>query len=159
MPLLIDGHNLIGKMPDISLEDPDDEAKLVSRLKAYCSRTHKRATVVFDQGLPGGTSHVLSSSVVKAIFAPAGRVADGILKERIRKSRDPQGLIVVTSDHEVARAAEARRARVIRSEDFARQIESSSSGEISGGAGKPGATLGEDEVSEWLRLFNRRKER
>ena len=159
MPLLIDGHNLIGQMSDISLEDPDDEAKLVSRLKTYCSRTRKRATVVFDQGLPGGTSHALSSSVVKAVFAPAGRDADGILKERIRKSRDPRGLIVVSSDHEIVRAAEARRARVIRSEDFAQKLEGQPSGDNSGAGEKPGTALGEKEVSEWMRLFKSGKKR
>ena len=158
MPLLIDGHNLIGQMSDISLEDPDDEAKLVSRLKGYCSRTRKRATVVFDQGMPGGTSHALSSSVVKVVFAPAGRVADGILKERIRKSRDPRGLIVVSSDHEVVRVAEERRSRVIRSEDFARQLEGLSASQSSSVGGKPSTSLDKDEISEWMRLFNKRKE-
>jgi len=155
MPLLIDGHNLIGQMPDISLEDPDDEAKLVSRLKAYCSRTRKRATVVFDQGLPGGRSHVLSNSAVQVIFAPAGRVADGILKERIRNARDPRGLIVVSSDHDVVRVAQSRNARVIRSEDFACQLGSLPGTQSAGAGDKPGATLDEDEVSEWMRLFKK----
>ena len=54
MPILIDGHNLIGRLPDLRLDDPDDEAKLVLRLRAYAARTRKRITVVFDQGLPGG---------------------------------------------------------------------------------------------------------
>ena len=35
MPILIDGHNLIAKLPDLRLDDPDDEAKLVARLRAY----------------------------------------------------------------------------------------------------------------------------
>ena len=54
MPLLIDGHNLIGQMPDIDLADPDEESKLVHRLKRYCRQHNRRATVVFDAGLPGG---------------------------------------------------------------------------------------------------------
>ena len=33
MLYLIDGHNLIGQMPGLSLDDPHDEAKLVERLK------------------------------------------------------------------------------------------------------------------------------
>ncbi len=47
MPLLIDGHNLIGRLPDLRLDDPDDEAKLVARLRTYCARTRKRITAVF----------------------------------------------------------------------------------------------------------------
>ena len=38
MPFLIDGHNLIGRMPGISLDDPDDEARLVAQLRAFCAR-------------------------------------------------------------------------------------------------------------------------
>jgi hypothetical protein len=33
MPFLIDGHNLIGALPDLDLDDPDDEARLVERLQ------------------------------------------------------------------------------------------------------------------------------
>ena len=32
---LIDGHNLIGQLPDLSLTDPDDEAKLVQKLTGF----------------------------------------------------------------------------------------------------------------------------
>ena len=85
MPLLIDGHNLIGRLPDLHLDDPHDEAKLVLRLRAYAARTRKRITVVFDHGLPGGESLPLSSAGVKAIFASAGRSADRVLQERIKE--------------------------------------------------------------------------
>ena len=33
MPLLIDGHNLIGQIPELSLADEDDEGKLVMLLR------------------------------------------------------------------------------------------------------------------------------
>ena len=35
MPYLIDGHNLIACLPDISLDDPNDEAQLVNKLKGF----------------------------------------------------------------------------------------------------------------------------
>ena len=123
MPLLIDGHNLIGRgqLPGLRLDDPDDEAKLVARLRPYCARARKRATVVFDHGLPGGRSE-LSGGGVEVVFASAGRTADSILRERVRRARDPRGLTVVTSDNEVIAAARARGARVLRSEEFAAQL-------------------------------------
>jgi hypothetical protein len=34
VPILIDGHNLIGRLSQFSLQDPDDEEKLVSLLKS-----------------------------------------------------------------------------------------------------------------------------
>ncbi len=151
MPILIDGHNLIGKLPDIRLDDPDDEAKLAVRLRTYCARTNRRVTVVFDHGLPGGPSRELSGGGVKAIFAVAGRTADGILCERIRRARDPRGLTVVTSDHQVIAAAQARGARVVRSEEFAAQLNTPRAVETI--ETERDVSLSADEVEEWLQLF------
>lgn len=148
MPLLIDGHNLIGRMPDLHLDDPADEAKLVARLRTYCARTGKRATVVFDQGLPGGRSRGLSGGKVEAVFASAGHTADGILRERIRRTRNPRGLTVVTSDGEVIAVAQARGARVIRSEEFADYLQGSPLVKR-----EEDVHLSEEEVEEWLKMF------
>jgi predicted RNA-binding protein with PIN domain len=151
MPVLIDGHNLIGRLPDISLEDPDDEAQLVSRLQGYAARTGKWVTVVFDRGMPGGRSRVLSGGRVEAVFAPTGRKADRVLMERIRRSRDPRGLIVVTSDREVIAAAQNRGARVVRAEAFVGELEASPTLRV---ARKADVHLSSDEVDEWLKLFD-----
>jgi predicted RNA-binding protein with PIN domain len=150
MPLLIDGHNLIGQgqLPDLRLGDPDDEAKLVIRLRTYCARTGKRVTVVFDHGLPGGPSRELSGGGVEVVFAPVGRTADGILRERIRRARDPRGLLVITSDRQVIAAARARGARVARSEEFAAQLNVSRTVEA-----EPDVHLSAEEVNEWLKMF------
>ena len=153
MPLLIDGHNLIGRMSDVNLDDPDDEARLVSRLKAYCIRNRKRATVVFDQGMPGGSDLALSNSSVQVVFAPAGRTADGILRERIARARDPRGLIVVSSDLEIVSMALSRGARPVRSEDFARELMPAAP---NGEGAKADADVPPDDVAYWMRQFKQR---
>ena len=150
MPLLIDGHNLIGQLSDLCLDDPDDEAKLVARLRTYAARTRKRVTVVFDRGLPGGRSRDLSRGGVEVVFAASGRSADGILRGRIRRARDPRGLTVVTSDREVIAAAQARGARVVRSDEFAAQLETPNVG-----SREQDVRLSSEEVDEWLRLFEK----
>ena len=116
MPLLIDGHNLIAKLPGISLDDPHDEAKLVERLRSYRARTGKRIVVVFDSGVPAGWSADLSGGGITVIFAAPGRPADRIIVERISHARNPRGLVVVSSDHEVTTVAEERGARVMSAE-------------------------------------------
>lgn len=65
VPLLIDGHNLIGSgaLADISLDDEDDEAKLVARLRVWRSKAKDQMTVVFDHGITGGKSIALSGVV------------------------------------------------------------------------------------------------
>ncbi|HID89734.1 MAG TPA: hypothetical protein EYP52_08520 [Anaerolineae bacterium] len=154
MPLLIDGHNLIGRMPDLSLEDPEDEVALVRRLRRYCWRHRRRAIVIFDAGLPGGRSPILSSPEVQVIFAPYGRTADALLCERIRRMRDPAGLIVVSSDHSVQAAARDRGMRVIPAETFAAEL-AADDGVEEGAEEKPRSV---EDLEEWLRLFNERRE-
>ncbi|MDY6878604.1 MAG: NYN domain-containing protein [Chloroflexota bacterium] len=151
MPLLIDGHNLIGRLPNLRLDDPDDEAKLVARLRAYCARTGKHATVIFDRGLPGGPSRELSGGGVKVVFAATGHTADGILRERVRRARDPRGLTVVTSDHEVIAVVQAGGARVKRSEEFAAQLSVPRSVGVE--KEKKEEDLSAEEVKEWLHIF------
>lgn len=150
MPLLIDGHNLIGRLHDLSLSDLNDEIRLVTRLKTYAARGGKHITVVFDRGMPGGHSDNLSSGRVEVVFSAAGHTADGILRERVRRSRNPRGLIVVTSDREVIAVAQARGARVMRSEEFAERLERPRPAE---GSAREDIHLSEEEVEEWLDIF------
>ena len=79
MPILIDGHNLIGRSPTLSLGDPHDEEDLVTLLRAYRARTGKTITVVFD---PGGTPGVLQKSReggVEVVFASQHGGADDLI--------------------------------------------------------------------------------
>ena len=150
MLVLIDGHNLIGRLPDINLSDPDDEARLVSRLQGYAGRTGKRVVVVFDRGMPGGRSQALSGGPVEVIFAPTGRNADRVLIGRIRHARNPGGLLVVTSDREVIAAARRRGAQVVPAGVFADELEPAP---VSPGSTKEDVHLSADEVEAWLELF------
>jgi predicted RNA-binding protein with PIN domain len=149
MPLLIDGHNLIGRMSDLSLEDLDDESDLARRVRRYCLRHNRRATIVFDAGLVGGRSHDLSTARVEVVFASAGRTADGIIRERVQRARDPRSLLVVTSDRAVQEAASKRGARVVPAEEFAAQL----STELSDKGAEQDKPTPPGSIEEWLDLF------
>ncbi|HIP97216.1 MAG TPA: hypothetical protein EYH32_08400 [Anaerolineae bacterium] len=149
MSLLIDGHNLIAKLPGISLDDPHDEAKLVERLRSYRARTGKRIVVVFDGGVPAGWSADLSCGGITVIFASPGRTADRIIVERIRRDRNPRGLVVVSSDHEVTAAAVERGARVMSAESFAAML----SAPPPAAGDRADVKLSPAEVEEWLSIF------
>lgn len=153
MPFLIDGHNLIGRTPGLSLADPDDEAELVRRIHQYCRRHRRRATVVFDSGVVGGRSRALSTPEVEVVFAPAGRRADDVIRERLRKARDPAGWLVVSSDREIQRMARQAGARVISSEEFVADMQASPYTAPE----KQTLRMSEDEIQEWLDLFRKRK--
>jgi predicted RNA-binding protein with PIN domain len=148
MPLLIDGHNLIAQIPGLSLGDPDAEARLVERLRRYQAHTGKQLIVFFDGGLPGGPEPDLSTSTVQVVFASTGRSADVLIINRVRRSRDPRALTVITSDQGLTAIVEKQGARVVRSETFAAKLDTPP---------PPGAPndviLSQTEVDEWLALF------
>jgi predicted RNA-binding protein with PIN domain len=150
VPYLIDGHNLIGQIADLHLDDPHDEAKLVERLKSYMARKRKRCIVVFDSGLPGGLSRDLSTASVQAVFAHGGTNADAIIRERIHNLRDPGNWIVVSADHEITAAAARRHVRILSPVEFAAGM---SGPALPDDGEDPDPHLSPDEVDDWLRLF------
>lgn len=158
MAYLIDGHNLIGQLPDLRLDDPNDEAKLVLKLRGFAARTGKRIVVVFDSGLPGGKSP-LSTSPVEVVFASTHTNADNVMRERIKRVRDPGQWIVVSNDHEVLSAARARKMTTLKSADFAPQLRVTPP-KSAKSADKPDKGEAADvyvspaEVEAWLKLFN-----
>ena len=154
MHYLIDGHNLIAKMPGISLSDPDDEAKLVLRLKSWSAGSRRRRiTVVFDGGLPGGQSRALSSGSIKVLFASTGSSADSVLIGRIHNVQNPAEYTLVTSDQAVIKAAKARNMPRISAESFAAQIQTSNKSAKAESDLAP--VLSEEEIEEWLYLFKK----
>lgn len=165
MRYLIDGHNLIGRMPDIDLQDPEDEVELVLRLRRWAARSRKRrVTVVFDHGLPGGKDRRLSSGKVEVLFASSGRSADAILISRIKNVKNPREFTLVSSDNHILRTAADRRMPVIRAEEFVLKLapslkkdaaEEEETAEFEAGANPE---VSDAEVEMWLDLFDARED-
>ena len=174
--LLVDGHNLIGQLQDLSLDDPYDEAKLSMAIRSFCMRSKMKATVIFDNGLPGGVSKQLSNSSVKVIFAPSGTQADTLIMRRARELLDPRDpLLLVTSDRRILRLAFAYGIETLSSPEFAimigfRPVEDD---DILPDKAQPTAQpritfvydkdpnphISPQEVAYWLPIFERRLER
>ncbi len=155
MPYLIDGHNLIAQTPGLSLDDPDDEARLVLALRRFSARKRQKITVVFDHGMPGGWSRDLSTGPVQVVFAGSHTNADRVIIERIREAKVPTNIKVVSSDNEIRRAAQARRCEAISSQDFARTLLAPPPREERNP--RDNVSLSKDEIKEWMRLFKGRK--
>ncbi len=157
MHYIIDGHNLIAKIPDIDLNDPNDEVELILRLKSWAAASPKRkVTLYFDGGLPGGIEQRLSTSDIKVIFAPEGTTADSLIIKRIRKIPNPPEYTLVTSDQQIIAAAQKRRLPHLRSEAFAAKIGQDKQKRItspSPPSGTDDPKISDSEVSEWLALF------
>jgi uncharacterized protein len=135
MAYIIDGHNLIGVLPDIRLADPDDEARLLHRLRALKARAGSGPLIVFfDAGpgsremsspVPGGGHHREAPKVspgVEARFAEPGQTADDAIVSFLRGVTQPGQYAVVTDDQELTWRIRALGASAIRASDFAGRL-------------------------------------
>lgn len=153
MHYLIDGHNLIGKMPDISLDDPDDEVQLILRLRSWTAqRKKRRVTVIFDGGMPGGKNVKLSTSSVRVVFASEGQIADALLVARILKAKNPAEFTLVSSDNKILEVAQSKRMPTIKSDTFGMKLKPRTS-EPSPTSSDDQPQVSEEEVAQWLDLF------
>ncbi len=153
MLYLIDGHNLIGQLPDLALDDPDDEAKLVQKLVGFVARTKSRCIVVFDRGLPAGSSR-MSTGGVKVIFASHQEDADSVIIRRIFKEKNPRIWTVVSNDHRVLNTAKRQGMAALKSIDFAVLMKRPPPTPPPDISEASDVKLSASEVDEWLTLFN-----
>ena len=153
MPYLIDGHNVIGQTPGVSLADPDDEVKLVRLINRYCARERRKATVIFDGGLPGGVSKLSTSSVIVIFASDRHTTADDLILNRIEAEKNPAGLIVVSSDQKILTAARRRRTATQSAAEFGRALRGA---EAMGSSPQKQRGLTQNEVAEWESLFKKK---
>lgn len=151
MSIIIDGHNLIGQMLEVSLADPDDEEWLIRRLGEYRHRTGRAITVVFDSGSSPPGYNPLSRSGIRVVYAPFRSSADAVIIRMIRREPNPKGLIVVSSDKEIAKVARERKAKVISSQHFAAELAKPKAPSQKREKGR----LSPREIDEWMRIFGR----
>jgi predicted RNA-binding protein with PIN domain len=153
MPYLIDGHNLIPKIPGLSLAALDDEMQLVELLQEFCRRIRKQAEIYFDNA-PPGQPRMRSFGSVKARFVRTGQTADAAIRARlVRLGGAARNWTVVSSDQQVLAAAHAARAQAVTSEMFARQILQALRQADDTHAHQKDSTPSPEEVDEWLELF------
>lgn len=151
MPYLIDGHNVIGQMREISLSDPDDEDRLVALLAAWCNRRGVSATVYFDRGAPGSGGDARRGRLTVRFVRPPRTADVGIEDHLHRMGRGASDWTVVSSDHDVRQAARRAGARTMDSAAFAVRLRAPSAGPAPEKPENPS----QEEVSAWLKEFRR----
>jgi uncharacterized protein len=154
MLYLVDGHNLIPKL-GLHLDSFDDETDLIARLQEFCRIRRSKVDVYFDGASPGQVS-TRPAGAVTAYFVRKGSSADAAIEVRlVRLGKQAKNWTVVSSDARVQRAAQAARAGMLSSEEFALLVSKAQAAGASGG--KRDAALSSTEVDEWLNFFERKK--
>lgn len=154
--ILIDGHNLIPKIPGLRLDDLDDEIKLLGILADYCRLSQTRIELFFDGAPPGYRQKTIQGSI-HVHHVRQGLTADNAIIALLRSSgNNARNILVVSSDRRVQVESRALHASVISSEQFSQEIKSvlSSPRAIQEEREK---TLTDEEVEEWERIFKSKK--
>jgi predicted RNA-binding protein with PIN domain len=152
MPYIIDGHNLIPKIPGLSLQDIEDEIQLVKMLQEFCRINRKRVEVFFDNAPPGQPVARNYGSVV-ARFVREGGTADQAIHSKLKRlGGEARNWTVVSSDREVLVNARNLRSKVISSEVFAQQL-MEVLGESAESPLDSQSELSPQEVEDWMQIF------
>ena len=124
--IVIDGYNVIRSDPAFArLEQQSLEDARRALLNLVNSSPRLRAdnvTVVFDGAGNRSFANAYRFGRVKAVFSPAGKSADDVIKEQARSSRDPNALVVVTNDNDIRTYCEGLGCSVSRSENMLGQL-------------------------------------
>ncbi len=126
MLLLIDGYNLLHsgrtliKLKSIELQRERD--RLIKKLSLYREAKPSEILIVFD-GWQGGwsTERREKQNGIELIYSKIGEKADEVIKRLIREKGS--GVVVITSDREIAVYANRFSVPVIPSEQFLEKME------------------------------------
>ena len=116
VPLLIDGNNLMYAMNDAGMDvGREGLCRILARVAGS-----EPVRVVFD-GPPRRQGPDVPDGAVEVLFSQR-RKADDVIAELIAADTAPRRLTVVSTDHEIRRAARRRRCRTVTSEDFTASV-------------------------------------
>lgn len=153
MPYIIDGHNLIPKIPGLSLKAMDDENQLIELLQEFCRLQRKTVEVYFDNAPPGQPRSRIFGHV-KAHFVRRGMTADQAISNRLeRLGKEARNWTLVSSDLAVQASARMVQAQYISSEAFARLLKKTSGPADKNAGERPEGPLSGEDLDEWLNLF------
>jgi predicted RNA-binding protein with PIN domain len=153
MPYLIDGHNLIPKI-GLRLDSVDDELELITILQEFCRLARKPVEVYFD-GAPTPHAGTRKLGAITAHFVRLGMTADDAIRDRLKRlGKSAKNWTVVSSDRQVQAEARAAWAEVMSSESFASILKQARN---SAPKADDQRKLSQQEVDDWLKLFEQRR--
>lgn len=158
MRVLIDGYNLLhatdlfGTGRSAGTLQGSREALLGYLANTLSASERRTTTIVFDAaGAPPGLPKLVHHEHLTVRYARGYADADALLEEMIEDHRAPRGLLVVSSDHRVQRAARRRGSKYTDSDTWFRQLITRR--QAAHGLSRDRSTSG-GSVEYWVRQFD-----
>lgn len=156
MPYIIDGNNLIGSSPDMSLEESGVRQKITHMVRKFQQNRNNKVIVVFD-GEPEGTSHRQEMGPKFLVMYPRyGQSADDEIKHILDSYNDFRDVVLITSDRELKSYARKLGARTVNSIEFYFKLkrEYRETGKREESQKRIDTRLSDQEVDQWMKIFN-----
>ncbi len=162
--LVIDGYNLIRRNQSAFRHLPDLEAQRSHLLKILHSAPNiarKKILVVFDGSDLAERGRKIHFRNIQVIFSGHHRSADQVIQEFIRQRAAREEMEVVTSDREIQRTARDHGVKIWEADRFWQHLHRSEEGDSqeSEPSRYPDRELSDQEVQDWLKLFENRSEK
>jgi predicted RNA-binding protein with PIN domain len=149
MHFIIDGHNLIGSLPDINLSDHDDEFKLVMMLRRVATaKKGRQVLVVFDRGVYGHPQS-LNGYGVTCHFALSPEDADTQIIRRIKGFAKPKEWSLVSADRRIIDVANQYGVRLMKNAMFMQHMLRQTNTKAEFHDEKPEVPLSAAEIEAW----------
>ena len=132
--LIIDGYNLLHKVPELARMLGTDiqsaRHRLVRKVGETAHNMARQTTIVFD-GREAGSDAALSSKYLEVFFSPGNLSADSVIERLVCKYPTPGKILVVTSDHAEHDTVSSAGAHTMSSEEFMAKCEADAKKTIS----------------------------
>ena len=153
---IIDGNNLLWALHEsLGEREITNEIELCRVLSKYFGQVDEIGQVVFDGAGPADTSDFEVISNPEVFFAGFRHDADSVIEEKITVNTSPRHLTIISSDRRLRKAASARKATAMKSEEFwervRRELRRKPTGKKEPEAKREGLTDG--ETDRWLEVF------
>jgi predicted RNA-binding protein with PIN domain len=163
MGILIDGYNLLhasgilGRGVGPGGLERSRRALLNFLLGALTPEEIATTAVVFDAPEHGSSGPRQGEHEGITVYFSSGyEDADSLIEEMIQRDNSPRGLVVVSSDHRIQRAARRRRCTAVDSEVWHAELVRQRREQQTGNAAQEAKPMppGEGEVAFWLEQFS-----
>ena len=156
MPYIIDGNNLIGSSPDISLEDSNSRKEIVAIVKKFQKKKNSKIIVVFDGEPDTFSSEENPTEKIVIKYPPIGDSADDEIKRILDGYTYFRDVVLVTSDRELKDIAKKKGAKVINSIEFYYELKRvyRATGKIEMKQKRIDTELSDGEVDQWMKIFD-----
>lgn len=156
MPYIIDGNNLIGSSPDISMEDPESRSKLIYIVRKFHENKKNNITLVFDGVPANGVRKEDICSKFCVLYPPDGSTADEEIKRILNGYHYFKDVTLVTSDRDLKSYAKKKGAKTVNSIEFYFELKriSRHHGKKEEKQKRIEAELSDREVDHWMKIFD-----